>query len=475
VFPQLYLDKLIELSPKKQDNLQRNVQAGIARLQTFQTAGGGFAYWPGARDAQPWVTNYAGHFLVEASKAGYLVPSNLIGLWTHHQRKAARSWITGPQRAELIQAYRLYTLALAGSPEMGAMNRLREELDLPVAARWRLAAAYQLVGQPEAAVQLVRGVDTGIDEHKELSNTYGSDLRDKAMILETLGLMDRHEEAGQLLEEISAALGGDKWLSTQTTAYALIAIARLAGLAGTAGNTSFVYAFNESEKIEVSSPAPLVQKELAGLEAVTEGTFTIKNTTGAVLYPRIIVEGYPPPGSEKAANNGLALTLKYFDLEDNPVDPRRLEQGTDLVVEVTVRNTGSRGTYEEVALSHILPSGWEIHNERLNATDDSERLESEYEFRDIRDDRVYTYFDLEQDKKVTYRVLVNASYRGKFYLPMVMVEAMYDATINARTAGRWVEVVLPGQGKQAAKLTPESDAPSDSPPYDFPADEDNPV
>jgi len=469
VFPQLYLDKLIELPPKKQDEIQRNVQAGIARLQTFQTAGGGFAYWPGARATQPWVTNYTGHFLVEARKAGYLVPSSLIGLWTHHQRKAARSWVTGPRRAELIQAYRLYTLALAGSPEMGAMNRLREELDLPVAARWRLAAAYQLAGQPEAAAQLVRGIDTNIDEYTELSNTYGSDLRDRAMILETLGLMNRHEEAGQLLEQISAALGGNRWLSTQTTAYALIAIARLAGLAGTAGNTSFICTFHDGEKIEVSSPAPLVQHELTGLEAATAGTLTIENTSGAVLYPRIIIEGDPPPGREKAASNGLGLTLKYFDLEDNHVDPRRLEQGTDLVVEVTVRNTGSRGTYEEVALSHLLPSGWEIHNERLNATDDSGRTESEYEYRDVRDDRVYTYFDLEQDKKVTYRVLVNASYRGKFYLPMVMVEAMYDATINARTNGRWVEVVLPGQGKQSAQLTPESEADGDAPEDEFPA------
>ena len=48
----------------------------------------------------------------------------------------------GYERSELIQAYRLYTLALAQSPDFGAMNRLREEKGLDQLAQWRLAAAY---------------------------------------------------------------------------------------------------------------------------------------------------------------------------------------------------------------------------------------------------------------------------------------------------------------------------------------------
>jgi alpha-2-macroglobulin len=39
------------------------------------------------------------------------------------------------------------------------------------------------------------------------------------------------------------------------------------------------------------------------------------------------------------------------------------------------------------------------------------------------------------------RVLLNASYQGKFYMPATSVEAMYDDTIYAHKAGRWVEVI----------------------------------
>jgi len=40
--------------------------------------------------------------------------------------------------------------------------------------------------------------------------------------------------------------------------------------------------------------------------------------------------------------------------------------------------------------------------------------------------------------------LLNASYLGKYYLPAVSAEAMYDETIFARVAGQWVEVIKPG-------------------------------
>ncbi|MCK4460383.1 MAG: hypothetical protein KAW46_01185, partial [candidate division Zixibacteria bacterium] len=66
---------------------------------------------------------------------------------------------------------------------------------------------------------------------------------------------------------------------------------------------------------------------------------------------------------------------------------------------------------------------------------------------DIRDDRIYTYFNLKQGESKTFRVMLSATYLGRFYLPMVNVEAMYDATINARLPGGWVKVERPGSNE----------------------------
>jgi uncharacterized protein YfaS (alpha-2-macroglobulin family) len=154
------------------------------------------------------------------------------------------------------------------------------------------------------------------------------------------------------------------------------------------------------------------------------------------------------------ASNNLQMEIVYKDMNGRELDVRAIPQGTDFKAEVTISNPGLLGNYEQMALSQIFPSGWEIHNTRMdNAPDDGEAvIPSAYNtprYQDIRDDRVYSYFSLAARQKVTYAVLLNASYLGRFYLPSVACEAMYDGRINARTAGMWVEVV-PRKGTAVA-------------------------
>ena len=94
-------------------------------------------------------------FLLEASKKGYLVPEAMKQSVLNNLRRVARNWKPATSyymdSEEATQAYRLYVLALAGSPEMGAMNRLKEMKDLTSMSRWSLASAYALVGREDVA------------------------------------------------------------------------------------------------------------------------------------------------------------------------------------------------------------------------------------------------------------------------------------------------------------------------------------
>ncbi len=436
-FPQLYLEKLAKLSPEKQDQIQRYMEAAIQKMRTFQALNGGFQYWPGDQRPEDWVSNYVGHYLVEAEKTGYLVPQQMLSQWKTYQKAKARSWMTGSAASELIQAYRLFTLALAGDPDLGAMNRLREYKDLPVTAKWNLAAAYFLAGQPEAAAQLAKTGDIKVEPYRELANTYGSDLRDKAMILQALCLMKRSGEGEALAREISESLTGNLWLSTQTSAYELMAMARYAGaLAGTP--MEFDYTWNGGTAIHVAESAPVIQIPILPDKAVA-GKLRIQNNGATTLYPRLIMQGLPPMGAEKASENGLSLSARFLDASEHDLDPTKIEQGTDFSARVTIQNTGQEGLYEALALSELFPSGWEIRNIRMDPTAVSGI--STFDYQDIKDDRVYTYFKINQGETKTYIVLLNAAYRGKFYLPMFKVEAMYDAAIHAQVPGKWVEVV----------------------------------
>ena len=171
----------------------------------------------------------------------------------------------------------------------------------------------------------------------------------------------------------------------------------------------------------------------------------MKNGTDAKLYVSIKLSGNPLIGDDKDAENDLNMEVVYLDLAGKKISPKYLEQGTDFIAQVSITNPGGLGgrDYREMALSQIFPSGWEIHNTRMD-TYETDQLSDKPTYMDIRDDRVYTYFDVAPAKRKVYRTLLNATYEGRYYLPSVYCEAMYDVDINAKKGGQWVEVVRPG-------------------------------
>ena len=134
------------------------------------------------------------------------------------------------------------------------------------------------------------------------------------------------------------------------------------------------------------------------------------------------------------------MRINYFNLKGQAVDVASLKQGSDFVAQVIVKNPGRRGRYDNMALTQIFPSGWEILNTRLMENDDVYKS-SPSDYRDIRDDRVNTYFSLAEGKEATFYVMLNASYAGRYYLPATYCAAMYNNNINALAKGQWVEVV----------------------------------
>ncbi|HTI61503.1 alpha-2-macroglobulin family protein [Mucilaginibacter sp.] len=436
-FPQLYLSQVLDLSPRQSAEIDRNIKSTINRLKNFQVTDGGLSYWPNQGEADEWGTNYAGHFMLSAQAKGYAMPIGFLENWKKYQRMKALTW--GPDTrsfygSDLIQAYRLYLLALARAPELGAMNRLREFKYMSEEARWRLAAAYKLVGQPEIGLQLINGLSTTIKPYYSLYGTYGSDLRDEAMILETLTLLGQHQKAAAQFKTVAYRLSQDDWYSTQTTAYSLVAIAEYCGVNHSAGKLQFNY-----NSANVTSKSYLWHADLN----VTGGKVTLKDNGNNKLYVRIIQRGQPSSGQDvQSVSNPdvLEMRIGYFSLTGHPVDPTKLKQGTDFVAQVNIKNPGKKGRYDNMALTQIFPSGWEIINTRMSDTTEAFNS-SPSDYRDIRDDRVNTHFSVAEGKEVTYYVMLNAAYLGRYYLPATYCEAMYNHSINSVQKGKWVEVV----------------------------------
>lgn len=447
-FPQLYLNKLLELTAEQQATIPQQINATIRRIQQFQTSTGGLSYWPGADSPHQWASSYATHFLLEAKAMGYLVPEALLKNVLRFQKQAARLW--SPKQAAygfysadhqaLMQAYRLYTLALAGAPDLSAMNRLRESEGLPLAARWRLAAAYALAGKSRIAQDLVANASTQVTEYQERSNTFGSAIRDQAMILETLILLEADEQAAQLVQELSKALSGASWLSTQTTAYSLLAIGKFVGITTPRADFNFTLDYRGKTNA-IHSEKPVFQVQLEDW-TFGDNPLKVQNQSNARLFVRLILSGQARPGKEQAQERDLALTVNYLHPDGRPLDPGRLVQGQDFIAAVTVTHPGSRAMgYQELALAQVFPAGWEIVNVRMDGL--ATAASDDYDYQDVRDDGVYTFFQLNRGQSRTYRVHLTAAYQGRYYLPAQSCAAMYDQEIAASTAGQWIEVIAP--------------------------------
>ena len=264
-FAQLYLDDVMELNDKFKMAIDDHIKYGIKRISSFQLSDGSFSYWPGQQYYDSWATSYAGHFLIEAESKGYVLPPGLKSSWIKAQRQLARQWRPAtPEKRyyyfqdDLEQAYRLFTLALAGAPETGAMNKLKEMKDISIQARWRLAAAYALAGQVQVAKDLIARETTDISPYRGTYSSYGSAERDWAMILETLVILNDRTRGMTVARRISDMLSKNYWMSTQTTAYTMLALAKFSkGI--TTKKMGFSYTLGNGKAIQINTVKPSIQ------------------------------------------------------------------------------------------------------------------------------------------------------------------------------------------------------------------------
>lgn len=441
VFPQLYLEKFMDLTPQRKKEVAANIVAGIERLRSFALEKG-FMYWPAtdngsSRVADAWATSYAGHFLLEAKRNGYAVPQSLLDSWKAWEKDLATKVRPDNHR---YQAYRLYLLALSGDASMGAMNLLRENHlpNLDPLSRHLLAAAYQLAGQKAVAAQVLNATDGSLLPYRELAGTYGSSLRDQALTAWVLLQMGKLQEAQRSYLTLIEEFNRNSWWSTQETAFSLLAFSALAekmpgsdidvewGMAGGAMQKKLIG--RRTVRIDLTKQGA---KDVA-VRPVNGMVFVELHTEGLPLEDRIVTEA-----------KGLRMQRLLYDQDGLPMTEAQIRQAQSFWVVYRVQSAETR-KIEGLALSSLFPAGFEIVNERLSEdggpawTQNLKRKTASYT--DIRDDRVNWFFDLYPNETADFVVQVHPSYAGEFRWPGVVLEAMYSPEYYARLAGSRVEV-----------------------------------
>jgi uncharacterized repeat protein (TIGR01451 family) len=471
--PLLYVGAITEQLDDRQAamRLEDMVLSGIARIFSMQTPAGGFGYWPGSTEPEDWATAYATHFLLDAKAAGYAIPEDRLREVLNWIDTRAAAYERGLGRYDRhshvyydgqVQAYFHYVLAMAGKGKKARILKLIA--DMPLAKKgeqlediYLLKAALHRAGDRRYEADL-KTVDASpiVPERSNWWSFY-SDRRRRGMQLAIFYDLFKNDPAGEPLAQVVArSLVGQRssYYTTQELVWGVTGLGKwVAGQAakGVAGGTL------TADGAQIGARATKVK--------TTDKTWMLRRASeykqlsldvpqsAAGMWLVIRSEGVRGQALYKTGGNGMLVTRTFRNQEGEVVDTDAegaIKLGDVLFVEVELRNA-SGNSIQNIALVDRLPAGFEIENPRLGRGVKLEWAEAEdlwaVDFQNMRDDRIEAFGHLAPNtaKKIVYSVRAVTS--GKFSIPPVDAEAMYDPTLWARASGATALVGGPWTGK----------------------------
>ena len=391
------------------------VDTAIDRILSMQTSSGGFAYWPGLAEAQPFGSVYGAHFLVEAARLGRDVPKDRLAAALDHLERELKEGKAG--------AYAAYVLTLAGRAT-GPWLEVLADREEDGESRSRLAAAFLRRGDATRARALLADAsDPWVTTPRATGGDLASPVRAAAILLEALEDVNPGDpRVAPLADRLARAARDARTFTTQENAAALLALARhlsreareardLAGRLELGGRTvDFVGAAGASLEIGPADPWTCV------VDASRPTTLVLRT------------DGVPTKADGAPVARGMALRRALAG------GPGPWRQGR--LYAMTLEGEAPAGS-EHLLVTDVLPGGFEIESTTPGEHDlDAERVEA-------RDDRVL-FFREAPASSVTFRrtYLVRAVTPGRFTWPAASAELLYDPSVGARTArGAVVEIV----------------------------------
>jgi uncharacterized protein YfaS (alpha-2-macroglobulin family) len=466
--PLLFVSQLIDsVDPTLAGNkkVEDMVMAGVNRVLSMQTPSGGFAYWPGSTEPVAWGTAYATHMLLDAQKLKYPVPQDRLDdalnwLGTELTRNEGR--LGGDDHyGQSAEPYMHYVLAMAGKGRKARVQKLIDELSKKKASdgseledEHLLKAALYLAGDRRYEKDLKTPDLSPITDERKNNWSFYSDRRRRGLMLSTFQDLFGNDAAGEpLAQQVAQSLMGrpSYWYTTQELVWSITGL----GKRVTGAASSFTPPTLVADGKEVAS-----QVKDAKTARASDRTWTLaraserkglamelKDKSEGKLYLIVNSDGVRTSPQVKTGGEGLAISRTYRTLDGSEVDTSSAVDLAELIyVEVQIQNKTSE-RIQNIALVDRLPAGWEIENARLGRGGSVEWVSSDdlwkADYVNIRDDRMEVFGSLEagESKKVVYAV--RAVTAGKFTLPPVEAEAMYDPRIWAREGSAEVQVAGP--------------------------------
>lgn len=447
-FPQLYfsdLAKNLNGSSVTNKNAVNNVQAAIDKLQSMQLSNGALSYWQGGGYESWWGTIYAAHFLIEAQKAGYYVNQNTLTKMFGYLNARLKTkelefmYYSDGTKKEVIKEevpYSLYVLALADEAKTSELNYYKSNPDLLTqSGKYLIAAAFALEGDKKKFYAMLPKGYVNEKTDPAFSGNFYSDFRDMALVLNTLLEADpQNTQINYMAKQVAQTLLTRQYLNTQENVFGFLAMGKIAKAANKSTVTATITSngkvlANFDGKKDVVIPNNLIANNAVSISTSGSGK----------LYYFWEMEGIPTVGTNKEEDNFLEVRRTYKD-RNGKVYNNMFFQNDLVVVEIAIRSTNGLNV-PNVAITDLLPAGFEIENARITEIPQLEWLKNaaQPDYKDVRDDRLNLIVTA-TPKINKYYYLCRAVSLGTFNVGPVGADAMYRGEYHSYNGARQIVV-----------------------------------
>jgi hypothetical protein len=455
------------------------VEKTLNELPAFQRSNGGFAYWKNEEWTYPYISAYAMYTAVQAQRNGYMIDKRMMesgfGYLSRVLRGEEKAWMDVASVGNCTKALILYTLALAGKPDYGYMERMyqddkkssNENVRLPLFAKAYLLKALSAAKGNAGMIQdLARDLvnhakiaPTSV--HFEERDVYGmewifhSNVRTTALVLQAL--VETQPENSLIPKVVRWLLDeqrSGRWRSTQENLYVVDALAtyfrayereepNFRAHVKLAGGALMNEMFQGRSFRTASARVPM-----SDLIPNTNYPIGISKEGQGRLYYTLRMNYYPK-GESKAKEEGLSVLKTMEPLKETGLGGGNFKAGSVVKVTLTVIANQARNY---VVVEDPLPAGFETINLSFETTGRDLTIPEEevgkyrwwyanpFRHTEMHDDRVMLFTDYLPAGVHTFNYLVRVTSFGDFQMPSTRAEGMYEPEVFGQTSSQRVKV-----------------------------------
>lgn len=458
VFPSLHQE------PGKRE---RVVKAGLERLLSMQTEGGGLSYWPGETEASLWASAYGGMALALAAKEKTvpLSEARLQALWKWLSEQLRGAEETKDAEELHHRCLALYTLALAGKPETSYHETYYQKRASLAPESKALLSLAILEGGTDQQKQLIPGMlaeKLAPASPQHAVTWYGPSHPVALRLMVAMRQNPAGAETEKLIETlIRLRQPHNGWGSTYSNSWPLLALAEVARRekAAPANAECNLQLAAEAKTLRLDKSFSSTSASFPFHRDLRKESLQLSAGTAGEVFAQVKLSVRPENLSVEPAKRGFSVKRTYSRLNlDGSLEARGDFEIGDLVV---VRLELDSPKPEEVylAVDDPLPSIFEAidpaFTNRGKATLPVGTVKPlPVSYKELRQDRAL-FFCNDLDEKGAYQVeyVARVVSSGEVTAPPAKIEAMYEPQRYGMSATTRVRAALPGQGvkKVAAK------------------------